>query len=462
MTSKPLFSIILPTFNQVHFLRRNLKYALNQTYKNFELIIIDNHSSDETNKYINKIKDSRIRYFKYKNYGNLAKARNFAIQISKGVLIAFLDSDDYWDKFKLEKVKKIFDKFKPDIIHHPMYGYGKNFEVKILKDKNQEINKPIYDNLIINGNSIIQSSVVVTKNILIKVKKISENKNKFAWEDYDTWLKISKITNNFYFIKEVLGYCYIGEGTISSITRTNFIINKFRKIYKKEILEVMKRNKINEKDLWWIQYNKLIYFVKKNLNLKSKIEVNFFKIPNFLKIKFFYFWIYFQLKKIKKIIMKYFNSVILYSLEYKKINMNENIKFHKITKLEELNKVLKVDYDISLYDERLKKKNIFYCITNSNNNLLASGWASTSGKFYISEVDKEIYLQHKQRMLFDFYVPISQRGNQYYSVLLSKIIKNKINKYFIFAIDKNLRSIKGILNSGGKFIKKINFLYNEK
>jgi len=114
---KPFFSVIIPTFNDADFLKKALQSCYNQTYKNFEVIVIDNHSTDHTSKIISLYK--KVRYTKIKNYGVIAKSRNLGIQLSKGRWLAFLDADDYWDKAKLFNVHSLIKKkTKVDLICH--------------------------------------------------------------------------------------------------------------------------------------------------------------------------------------------------------------------------------------------------------------------------------------------------------------------------------------------------------
>merc|ERR1711991_640976 len=106
------------------------------THKNWELIIVDNNSVDNTCKIINSYKCKKIKLFNIVNKGIIAKSRNFGIKNSNGKYIAFLDSDDYWFKEKLEISLKYIDDY--DFIYHPMYeanfGKTKNF-TKIRKSR---------------------------------------------------------------------------------------------------------------------------------------------------------------------------------------------------------------------------------------------------------------------------------------------------------------------------------------
>ena len=100
-----LISIIIPTYNRAKLIERSLKSIEKQTLKNFEIIIIDNFSTDNTSAVI-KFFTSVIKYFVVDNNNNIARSRNFGINNSKGSIIAFLDSDDYWHQNKLENCYK--------------------------------------------------------------------------------------------------------------------------------------------------------------------------------------------------------------------------------------------------------------------------------------------------------------------------------------------------------------------
>lgn len=103
MKDSELVSIITPTYNCSTFIEKTIESVLSQSYKNWELIIVDDCSTDDTRYVVERYKDSRIRYHcLYKNSG-AAVARNKALELAKGRWIAFLDSDDLWKPQKLEK-----------------------------------------------------------------------------------------------------------------------------------------------------------------------------------------------------------------------------------------------------------------------------------------------------------------------------------------------------------------------
>ena len=99
----------MPNYNS-KFLERAIKSVFNQSYSNWELIIIDNFSNNNPEDVIKKFKNEKISFLKFRNNNNIAKSRNYGIKNSKYDWIAFLDSDDVWEKDKLFVFKKILKK----------------------------------------------------------------------------------------------------------------------------------------------------------------------------------------------------------------------------------------------------------------------------------------------------------------------------------------------------------------
>ena len=205
----PFFSIILTTYNQIEFLKKCLFSILNQSFKEFELIVIDNNSSDGTSEYLNNITDKRLRVFKINNNGMYVKSRT-GIKNSRADWIAFIDTDDIWFSEKLEKCHEVINKKDVDLIYHSVnYINKKNFS-KIIK-KNQRISVPVEKYLYSNGNIIAQSSVVVKKRKLEEIGYFSEKKEFYGWEDFDAWIRLAFNSNKFYFLNLALGGLWFGK-----------------------------------------------------------------------------------------------------------------------------------------------------------------------------------------------------------------------------------------------------------
>lgn len=267
------FSVILPTYN-CDYIEKSIDSVINQNYKFWELIVIDNNSKNNVLEIIKKKKNNKIKYYNINNGGIIGKSRNLGIKKSKYTWIAFLDSDDFWYQDKLLEIKKKIIKDKSDFFYHNMHIYSpkKKFLKKKLYNNFKSQLKKKFDDLIINGNDIIQSSVVVKKKLIIKVGYISEDINLVTWEDFDLWLKISSITNKFNRINKCLGKYFISENKKEKHSRFINNIKNFIKKYQAPINKIM--NKYNLNEIWWIQYAKGLddYNRGKLNNAKKKLD----------------------------------------------------------------------------------------------------------------------------------------------------------------------------------------------
>jgi glycosyltransferase involved in cell wall biosynthesis len=192
-SEQPLVSVIMPTYNHAKFIGKAIDSVLNQTYPNFELIIIDNYSEDDTGKIVASYEDDRIIYLKFRNNGIIAASRNYGIKYSHGEYIAFLDSDDFWHKQKLEKQLPHFG--KPEII-----GVSSNAvlvsETPYYRKDNLARSKRGYVDYkygdILNYNYIMTSSVIVRRDILDRSGLFDEDKLFSFIEDWELWLRMAR------------------------------------------------------------------------------------------------------------------------------------------------------------------------------------------------------------------------------------------------------------------------------
>lgn len=225
--STPFFSIVIPTYNHAEFIGRCIESLLCQTYQNWEAIIVNNFSEDNTIEVVERYNDPRIRLINNANGGVIAVSRNKGLSLAKGKWICFLDSDDWWYPNKLEVSLQYINDY--DLVHHDLDIYtsvGKSNKVA----KGRDLKDNFYKDLLLNGNAIVNSSVVIKKEIIDLVGKISEDKMLIAVEDYDYWIRTSEITNRFKYINKSLGAYWVG-GNISystkQIEREEFILNKY-------------------------------------------------------------------------------------------------------------------------------------------------------------------------------------------------------------------------------------------
>lgn len=211
----PLVSVVIPTYNHAKYLGRALRTVLDQTYDNWEVIVVDNHSTDHTEEVLSSFSDPRIKKLKIYNGGIIAVSRNAGILAAKGEWVAFLDSDDWWSCNKLQVCSDYFLN-GIDFIYHNMEFVGDTvrfFHRRLVKS--WQVRTPVLVDLLLRGNAIVNSSVVVRKAILERVGGMSQNIELIAVEDYNTWLRIAEITDHFVHIPSTLGYYLKHDKNIS-------------------------------------------------------------------------------------------------------------------------------------------------------------------------------------------------------------------------------------------------------
>jgi glycosyltransferase involved in cell wall biosynthesis len=202
----PLVSVVIPSYNHARYLGRALQSILDQTYTNWEAIVIDNHSTDNTDEILKIFTDPRITYLKIHNNGVIAASRNVGIMSAKGEWIAFLDSDDWWTA---DKLQFCFDHIndKIDLVYHDLEIVSdkhKLFSRKIIKSR--QVKPPVLIDLLLKGNAIVNSSVVVRRSLLEQISGINESVGMIASEDYNTWLRIAQLSEQFVYLPRRLGY----------------------------------------------------------------------------------------------------------------------------------------------------------------------------------------------------------------------------------------------------------------
>lgn len=232
--SSPETSVVIPTYNRADDLRRCLLSLKSQTDQNFEVIICDDGSTDNTKLVVNDFSNSlHIIYLKLTNFGGPARPRNRGVTAARGKYIAFLDSDDWWCAEKIEKSLNFLDAGY-DIVYHDLFLMDEsnlNSKKRPRLLKTRDLKPPIFDNLLLNGNAINLSSVVVRKNKFQEIVGFSEDKNLIAGEDFEAWIRLAKITNRFKRIKEPLGFYWAGGGNISEPRRTIKFMSSIKSVH---------------------------------------------------------------------------------------------------------------------------------------------------------------------------------------------------------------------------------------
>ncbi|WP_457556957.1 glycosyltransferase family 2 protein [Candidatus Harpocratesius sp.] len=202
-----LISVIITTYNRALMIGKAINSVLNQTYRNFELIIIDDGSQDNTKEIVKEWqkKSDKIRYkLLTSNYGaNIA--RNEGIKLSKGNYLAFLDSDDEWFPQKLEKQIEIFRNSKDPKLGIVYCGMIKKYSKGLISFKNDKKSGNLFQNLLIS-NFIGGASVpLIRRKVFENCGMFNKSKvfQKGGSQDYEMWLRIAS-KYNFGVVPEIL------------------------------------------------------------------------------------------------------------------------------------------------------------------------------------------------------------------------------------------------------------------
>jgi glycosyltransferase involved in cell wall biosynthesis len=157
-----------------------------------------------------------IRYETAENFGGPARPRNRGIGMARAPIVAFLDSDDWWAPEKLRLSVAALNE-GADIVYHDLFVVRVQSQT-IFKDRvvSSKPRASMFNALLCTGISIPNSSVVVRKELLEKIGGISEERDLISVEDYDTWIRLSQLTDKFVRIPAVLGYYWVGGGNISA------------------------------------------------------------------------------------------------------------------------------------------------------------------------------------------------------------------------------------------------------
>ena len=195
MTAKVAVSVIIPLHNRGPYVKRAIDSVLQQTFQDFEIIIVDGHSFDNGPDIVKGYNDPRIIFIEQKGKG-VSTARNQGVELAKGDLIAFLDADDEWNSRHLEVLVKLREKFPESGIYGTSYQiiqYGnivKNPDIRTIPIAPWEGLIPNYIQALIYGTNvpICTSSIAIPKYIFLKMGGYLESAPRD--EDFELWLRI--------------------------------------------------------------------------------------------------------------------------------------------------------------------------------------------------------------------------------------------------------------------------------
>lgn len=211
-------SVIIPTWNRKKTLRKAIKSALSQTLSVFEVLVCDDGSTDDTYQAIKSIKDKRVKWISGKHTGLPAVVRNRGIKRSKGDWIAFLDSDDWWEKDKLEKQLELVKKLQVKAVcSNACVVNFLNGKKERLYFSKAEVKDVFGFNELLATNLIICSSFIGEKNLIIESGGFPEDPKLKAIEDYALWLRLSTKTKIAYCSESLVRYSNDPDNSIRRV-----------------------------------------------------------------------------------------------------------------------------------------------------------------------------------------------------------------------------------------------------
>lgn len=214
-----LISIITPVYNCEKYIEETIKSVINQSYNNWEMILVDDMSKDKSCEIIEKYQnyDSRIKLIKLDKNSGAAIARNTAMELAKGRFLAFLDGDDIWMPNKLEIQINLMLKNKAAISHT---------DYEVIADNGESLNKIVSVPKSLSYRQYLSNTIIQTVTVVLDKEYVGEIRmpNIKMRQDFATWLSILKKGYNALGINEVLGKYRRANNSLSS--------NKFKAMQK--------------------------------------------------------------------------------------------------------------------------------------------------------------------------------------------------------------------------------------
>lgn len=238
--NKPTVSVIIPTYNRAYLIGRAIQSVLNQTYQDFEIIVVDDGSTDNTEEIVRSFKNKRIKYIRHEKNKGGAAARNTGIKVARGEYIAFQDSDDEWLPEKLERQMRVFENapLEVGVVYTGFYRLQNNKKTYIPSSRIIQKEGNIFSNLL-KGNFVTMQAAVVKTGCFERAGMFDENLPRL--QDWELFIRIAKYYH-FKCIDEPLVISYYQPHSISA--DKNALIRAQRLILEKHFEEIKKDKKV--------------------------------------------------------------------------------------------------------------------------------------------------------------------------------------------------------------------------
>ncbi len=252
-----LVSIIMPNYNGAKYIRETVESVLSQTYTNWEILLVDDCSTDNSLEIVESYNDARIRIFKNETNRGGAASRNRALREAKGKWIAFLDGDDVWLPEKLEKQIKFMNK----------NGYGFSYSAYEEMDESSRLlgrvitgPKKVNKRKMFNYDWLGCLTVMYDQDLvgLIQIEEDIKKRN-----DYAIWLKVCQKTTCYYY-PEVLARYRRRKGSVSHVGKWKLLKSQYYLFRRSEKKNAFIATCLVCQNMFFLVWKKLFYCRKKN------------------------------------------------------------------------------------------------------------------------------------------------------------------------------------------------------
>jgi len=267
-----LVSIVLPTYNGKDFLNKSIESCLNQTYKNIELIIINDCSTDSTEQIINSYTDSRIKYLKNEINQKLPKSLNIGFNIALGDYFTWTSDDNFYDVTAIEKMVFSLESQKVDLVCAPYFTIDNNDEITGERSVGKQSDVLI--------DNVVKACFLYKKEVHKKLN--GYNPDLFLVEDYDFWIRATFENFKFYQLTEKLYYYRFHENSLTETRRKDISMALYNLLKEHEVL-FREKNKIDFlKGDFYLKLSKLalankekaLRYYKKAISKKPLLVIN--------------------------------------------------------------------------------------------------------------------------------------------------------------------------------------------
>lgn len=269
----PKFSIIIPTYNRAKLIEKTINTILSQNLKDFEIIIVDDGSTDNTNEIIENAykNEPKVTYYKKEN-AERAAARNFGTQKAKGNYVLWFDSDDIMYSNHLKKANEYIIKNNSPEVLALSFDY--------LNTENEIVRKDILSNnlnsLIYKGNYLSCDAVFVRKDIALK-NPFNEDRDLSASEDYELWLRLASQYKIYTSVEVTSAIVLHDERSVISMSDAKKLINRFEKFIHYTTSNQQLMDFLGNKASYFIMKNYLILAVDLATNKHKKEAKRYLK-----------------------------------------------------------------------------------------------------------------------------------------------------------------------------------------